>query len=44
VLPEKKVEEKTVDDILSAVDADVNTELHTYYYPKGFEKFNSFLS
>ncbi|MDO5860948.1 MAG: hypothetical protein Q4Q55_09435 [Methanobrevibacter sp.] len=46
VLPEKKevVEAKNIDDILSAIDTDVNTELHTYYYPKGFEKFNSFLS
>lgn len=44
VLPEKKAEEKSLDDILSAVDTDINTELHTYYYPKGFEKFNSFLS
>lgn len=43
VLPEKK-EERSVDSILSAIDEDVNTELHTYYYPKGFEKFNSFLS
>lgn len=43
VLPEKK-EEKDVDSILSAIEEDVNTELHTYYYPKGFEKFNSFLS
>lgn len=44
VLPEKKEEEKSVGDILSAISEDVNTELHTYYYPKGFEKFNSFLS
>lgn len=46
VLPEKKevVETKNIDDILSAINTDVNTELHTYYYPKGFEKFNSFLS
>ena len=43
VLPEKE-EPKSVDDILSAIDEDANTELHTYYYPKGFEKFNSFLS
>lgn len=44
VLPEKKEETKSVDSILSAIDTDINTELHTYYYPKGFEKFNSFLS
>ena len=44
VLPEKKEEMKSVDSILSAIDTDINTELHTYYYPKGFEKFNSFLS
>lgn len=45
VLPEKeKAEEKSVDDILSAIDTDINSELHTYYYPKWFEKFNSFLS
>ena len=45
VLPEKKEEEeKSIDSILSAIDEDINTELHTYYYPKGFEKFNSFLS
>ena len=45
VLPEKKEEEsKSIDSILSAIDEDINTEIHTYYYPKGFEKFNSFLS
>lgn len=44
ILPEKKEEEKSVDDILSNIDQDINKELHTYYYPKGFEKFNSFLS
>ncbi len=46
VLPEKKetTEVKSIDDILSAIDTDINTELHTYYYPKWFEKFNSFLS
>ena len=46
VLPEKKetTEAKSIDDILSAIDTDINTELHTYYYPKWFEKFNSFLS
>ena len=33
-----------MDDILSAIDTDINSELHTYYYPKWFEKFNSFLS
>lgn len=44
VLPEKKEETKSMDSILSAIDTDINTELHTYYYPKGFEKFNSFLS
>ena len=46
VLPEKKetTEAKNIDDILSAIDTDINTELHTYYYPKWFEKFNSFLS
>lgn len=44
VLPEKKEEIRSVDSILSAIDTDINTELHTYYYPKWFEKFNSFLS
>ncbi len=44
VLPEKKEETKNIDDILSAIDTDISTQLHTYYYPKGFEKFNSFLS
>ena len=44
MLPEKKDEETDLDTILSAIDTDINTELHTYYYPKGFEKFNSFLS
>ena len=44
VLPEKKVVEKNIDDILSNVETSINTELHTYYYPKWFEKFNSFLS
>lgn len=43
VLPEKK-EEKDINSILSAIDEDINTQLHTYYYPNGFEKFNSFLS
>lgn len=45
VLPNKEKEEKkSVDSILSAIDEDINIELHTYYYPKWFEKFNSFLS
>lgn len=46
VLPEKKetTETKSIDDILSAINTDINAELHTYYYPKWFEKFNSFLS
>lgn len=45
VIPDKQKEEiKSVDSILSAIDEDMNTELHTYYYPKWFEKFNSFLS
>jgi len=45
ILPEKKTEEtKNIDSILSAINEDMNAELHTYYYPKWFEKFNSFLS
>lgn len=45
VIPNKEKEEKkSVDSILSAIDEDINTELHTYYYPKWFEKFDSFLS